>query len=278
MLTVRVLVVASACLVTGLSAQAPAPAPTLDGVLRLAGEYVADYAGRLSAVVAEERYTQRDTPGARSIGGTRNLVSDFLLVRVPGTQEWIGFRDVFEVNAWKVRDRQERLLNLFVQSPGDAIERARRISDESARYNIGPIHRTINLPTTALLFIAPSSQPRFTFKKAGEETVDGVRYWVVEGKEHQTPTFIRSSLGKYWFLTTRYWIDPASGRIARTDMRVSEGLRSAVTVDYKPDGRLGLWVPAAMKESYDQGSVMIRCEATYSNYRAFQVNTSEVFR
>ena len=67
------------------------------------------------------------------------LVSDFLLVQVPG-EGWLPFRDVFERDGKQVRDREERLAALFLKgSSRSAFEQARAIMDEGARYNIGNV-------------------------------------------------------------------------------------------------------------------------------------------
>ena len=58
------------------------------------------------------------------------LVSDFLLVQVPG-EGWLPFRDVFERDGKQVRDRQERLAALFLKgSSRSAFAQARAIMDE----------------------------------------------------------------------------------------------------------------------------------------------------
>ena len=81
------------------------------------------------------------------------LVSDFLLVQVPG-EGWTPFRDVFERNGQKLRDREERLAKLFLNGASrSSFDQARQIMLEGARYNIGTIERTINLPTLPLVFL-----------------------------------------------------------------------------------------------------------------------------
>ena len=77
----------------------------------------------------------------------RELLSDFLLVKLPGRRLSIPFRDVLEVDGREVGDREARLTRLFLQPAPDALTRAREIAAESARYNIGRVVRTVNLPT-----------------------------------------------------------------------------------------------------------------------------------
>lgn len=143
------------------SAQVPAPV-TLTDLLARSARYIADYQERLSSVVAEEHYDQRvdtisgefGTFGTRGTARTkrvrRRLTSDYLLVRRPGQSGWVPFRDVFEVDGKPVRDREERLTSLFVVSPATAWDQAAAIVDQSTRFNLGTVRRTINAPTCRL--------------------------------------------------------------------------------------------------------------------------------
>src|SRR5947207_1163735 len=145
-------------------------APTPDALLQRAASYVSDFEARFSNVVAEEHYVQRAPSTARSTSSMPSLVhrelkSDVLFVKVPGDDTWVPFRDVFEVDGRPVRDRQERLTALFLQPSAVAIDRAKQIANESARYNIGAVFRTINMPVLALEVLRAENQPRFTFSR-----------------------------------------------------------------------------------------------------------------
>ena len=118
---------------------------------------------------------------------TRTLVSDYLQVKIPGYEGWLPFRDVFEVDGQRVRDRQDRLVKLFVQtSPSRALDNAQAIVKESARYNIGGVRRELNFPTLPLWFLEPQNTRRFNFRKVGEETLSGRRVIVIEYTESST--------------------------------------------------------------------------------------------
>src|SRR4029434_4759110 len=105
-----------------------------------AGAYVEEFQRRFGSMVTEERYEQSVQEAVAL--GTRTrpqfervvLVSDFLLVQVPG-EGWTPFRDVFERNGQKLRDREDRLANLFLNgSSRSSVEQARQIMLESTRY------------------------------------------------------------------------------------------------------------------------------------------------
>ena len=121
-----------------------------------------------SATSRASRSARRSAPRSAGRSSTRVvLVSDFLLVQVPG-EGWMPFRDVFERNGQKVRDREERLAKLFLNgSSRSSVDQARQIMVESARYNIGTVERTINLPTLPLALSHPGA-PRPLHVRAGQ--------------------------------------------------------------------------------------------------------------
>lgn len=253
---------------------------TLAEILFRANQYVVRYEKDLAAVVSEERYTQQ-VVGRHGAKRTRELRSDVLMIRTPASESWMGFRDVFEVDGRPLGDRQERLQKLFLEGGDIGLTQARKIADESARFNIGDIHRNFNVPTVPLEFLNPLNQYRFYFEKVGEETIEGTPTWAVRYAEHARPTFIRTNLGDL-FARGMLWIEPTEGRVVRTELTVGDfrtNLRSTLTVTYRPDERLGLWVPAEMIEVYerprDDGADAIRCVATYSNFRRFNVQVDE---
>ena len=263
-----------------LTAQVRAADAPLDVVLARAREYVEKYQRDLAMVVSEERYEQEVRfPGPPLQRGGRDLTqktvlkSDFLLVR-DAAGGWVPFRDVFERDGAMVRDRDERLSKLFLASPGTAIEQARRIADESARYNVGNINRNINLPTLALLFLTAAHVDRFEFADRGR---DG-QARVVQFKETGHPTYVATTGGRDLPVSGRYWIDEATGRVERTELTASDsGLDARINVSYRADAAAGLWVPERMEEFYLQKGDRseIRGNAMYSRFRRFQVNTTE---
>jgi hypothetical protein len=267
-----------------------APGTGLDDVLRRTGQYVSSCAEQLAAVVGQEEYVQTVAEqvngsgnAARPAAGssrTQVLLSDFALIAVAGNASgWEGFRDVFEVNGTSVRDRKDRLERLFAESPATALRQARTIADESARYNIGPIARNFNVPTAVLFFMHPSNQPRFKFTKIGEAEVNHRRCWIVAFAERWRPTLIRTPANKDVPAKGRAWIEPGSGTVLLTELRIDGFLPSTressatLAVDYGLDERLGVWVPTEMREQYrfvkgDTVSTTIGV-AKYSNFRRF---------
>ena len=252
--------------------------PALEAVLARTADYVENYWHEVSAVVAEEVYEQRvmgTMPGAGVVKAvtvqTRKLVSDFLLVKVPGYQGWLPFRDVFEVDGQQVRDRDNRLQRLFVEAPADkAMESANTIWGESARYNLGSVRRNLNVPTLPLMFLHAENAGRFSFTKRGEQDEGGMRTWMVEYRELAKPTIIKTPAGADVPVSGWFWVEPTNGRVVRTTL---EGGGASITVIYRPCAETpGLWLPASMDERY--GSTIV-ARATYSKIRRFRVFTEE---
>ena len=260
----------------GLSATAQAP-PLLGRAIAFADRFFEQF----GAVVSEERYEQRVRRNpASSTSSTRNrpqdttLVSDFLLVQVPG-EGWVPFRDVFERDGSKVRDREDRLANLFLKGTGrTTFDQARKIMDEGSRYNIGAIERNINAPTLALSFLTPLHRYRFSFAAAGRDDTGAI----LEFKETARPTFIATTGSRDLPVSGRIWIDEATGVVRKTHLdAVDPTVAAHITVTYALDETLGVWVPKRMDERYlgSGGTAQVTGTATYSRFRRFQVSTSE---
>ena len=270
--------------------------PTLPAVMDRAAQYAVEYEQRFSMLVAEEDYYQRsDRPleagnPSRTRGPSggvvlppnndraRRLRSDYLLVH-SDEGGWLPFRDVFEVDGRRLRDRDDRLVRLLLKPSQSSSERAQRIMAESTRYNLGRITRTINIPTLGVVLLKPGLRERFRVTADGTETVAGREAWKLAYEEIARPTLVKNVTGMDLLMRGALWVEPATGVILKTSMWVADGAMSAtVTVDFREDESVGLWVPSQMAEHYraSAGSEEIRCTATYSNYRKFSVSTDEV--
>ncbi len=278
---------------------APPPVPAeLVPVLELAARYVLDYEQAFRDIAAEESYTQwaqgQDTPvaGPRLICSAtscrRVTRADVVFVRLGGKIPWGTFRDVFEVDGQKVRDREARLETLFqASSPASVGQRVRAILDESTRYNIGPAVRNINFPTLSLVFLHPRNQSRFAWKRGGTRRLGAVEGLEVEFEEVvMRPTLVDQDGQGDLPAKGRFWIDPARGTVLRseTEFRFEPArARAYVATQYQAEPRLAMWVPSEMREKYDDLPGTPRpvfhspSEATarYSNFRKFTVTIQD---
>jgi hypothetical protein len=267
-------------------------APTLDVVLARAGVYIIGFQRQLSGVVAEEQYVQDVRyplgTGARYsplLARHRELKSDLLLVKPVGADRWIQFRDVFEVDGKATRDRSERLMRLFLAPSTSSASQVERIAEESSRYNIGNLYRTVNVPVLALVVLDPANQPRFTFKRTDRHepliargTERAPDAWVIDYQEVQKHTMIRTTNGRDLSARGRFWIEPATGDVLASEL-VAEDLtiKGTIDVDYGLEPTIGLRVPVSMRERYEirRDGSRVDGEASYSRYRQFQVKVDE---
>jgi hypothetical protein len=257
----------------------PAPEPTMFAqVLRRAHEYVVIYEDHeLSSVIAEEEYQQEvfNAQGQRT--AQRMLRSDYFIFQLPPDEDWFALRDVYEVDGQPTGERLARARRLF-STTGDSVERATAMAEESARYNLGTVVRTINVPTFPLRFLRPASRPRFRFEAGGEEEVGGVRTWIVSYRETRGPTFSASPDGRDVPARGRFWVEPTTGAIVRSELIMGGTrrvpARATIIVTYRQDAALGLWAPAEMQERYDYPRAATTAEvvtatAKYSSLRPF---------
>jgi hypothetical protein len=280
-------------------AQKPDDRAMLDAVLRRAGAYVLEFQGKLSGIVAEERYEQNVKPVLQSyaIGGLpragaaqdawRVLKSDLLLVKPVGADRWVQFRDVFEVDGKPVHDRNERLVKLFLEPTAATSRQAEQIVSESSRYNIGNVQRTINVPVLALLILDPTNQRRFQFwrgddrkpRMGGEpKALDGAGLWVIEYEELRRGTMIRTTNDQDLPSHGRFWIEASTGRVLATELVAEDtALRGTIDVKYQLEPAVNLLVPIEMRERYEirRDGSRVEGTATYARFRQFQVKVDE---
>jgi hypothetical protein len=250
-------------------------------VVRRMAAYVDRYGERASIVVATERYTQRVKSGAQAAARERNTVADFAIVKAQGFGGWVGFRDVVEADGVRISDHEDRLLRVLENVTG-SFDEAKRLSDESARFNIGSIARNFNVPTAALFFFGRDNLERFKFTR--KSAAGGL--WEVAFRETAHPTLVRTPEGRSIPSEGTVWVSGADGTVVRTRIHMSFAARGSgfssssveaeIEVTYTHVPAVGLWLPAAMTESYEmvRGSTRerITTEAKYSDYRVFQTS------
>jgi hypothetical protein len=280
-----------ALLTLTLSLHAAPQRTELDRVLARSSDYVVEYGHELASVLAEERYSQRLVLRSnRTTFQSRELQSEIAFVRLPESTEWLSFRNVTTVDGTPIPEADGRLARVFQESSNTLLARAHAIAGESARYNLGPITREINVPTTALHFLHPNHKSGCRFEKDGEEEADGERAWVVRFRERERGSLITRGDGRNLPAEGRLWIVPVDGRVVRTELVVKDFVRgggadskATIHVRWRRDAALDLWVPAELSETYEgpwrtmttpRGSDRYDIEgtATYSNYRRFTVD------
>jgi len=269
----------------------PAGESDITAVLTRVAAYVEEFDRQLAGVVLEEQYDQRvlpDSMGSRRSGYGRRLRSDLLMVRLEAEDRWVQFRDVFEVDGRAVRDRNERLARLFLSPSASTFEQAEAIALESARYNVGSVYRTINVPVLAMSYFSPRHRHRSTFSRVEPGNTKGLAglasaqdIWAIRFEETQPNTLIRTEADADLPANGRAWVEVSTGRILKTEL-IAEAvrIRARLEVTYRAEPGVEVLVPSEMREEYDggPGTSRISSRASYGNVKRFTVTTETTVR
>jgi hypothetical protein len=200
------------------------------------------------------------------------------------------------VDRQPVRDRSDRLADLFLNPTSGTRDQARRIAFESARYNIGNIERTINVPLLPLLFLAPEHRHAMKFKHldpadrahAGASVPEGLpssphftaraEMWTIEFRERNDDTIIRTTRHRDLPASGRFWIDPDTGRVLMAELIANtRDVEARMAVSFQSEPFLGMLVPIEMSERYSARGTLIEGVASYGNFRRFRVDVDDRF-
>jgi hypothetical protein len=266
---------AMAVSVAAMRAAPPLERQSAGELLARVRQYALQYQQQAPSFVARERYTQNITYD-RGRSGHRILVADLVMVRLPGTAGWMSFRDVVEVDGRAVRDRERRLVELLQSPSSSVLAQARELAAESARFNIGRIKRTINVPDIAFPYLDATHADRITFAAQPSTKIDDIPVEVFRFKETRGPSILRQIDGTDLLAGGRVWVDAASGAVVRTELIVRDRFSNgSCVVDFQLHERMAIRVPSRMTERYRLTGETINGVATYSDYRQFTVSTSE---
>ena len=253
---------------------AEAQSPKVDELIPRATAYAHDFVDRFSNVVAEERYEQQITVPRRS----RVLTSDFLLVKIPGDEVWQSFRDVAAVDGKPVRDREDRLMKLFLQPSSSTLRRAAEIREAGARHNLIDIG-TLSNPLLVIAFLQHQYVDRFRFNLAGLDKKLGPDVRTVRFVEFRQPTVLKLNANADLFSRGLIWVEEATGRVVKTELQVGGQVAPVrITTQFTFDEDLGINVPTSMEDWYPQGTGEFRGKATYGKFRRFEVKTQEAIQ
>jgi hypothetical protein len=227
------------------------------------------------SLVAEERYVQNVTSTAER-PQHREMTSELVMVRLPGSAGWVMLRDVMMVDKRRLHDREERLLKLLQSPEPNAFAQARELARESARFNLGRVTRTVNVPDMAIEYLLPQHTGRMKFEAPRRDTIDGAEVVMFRFREVRGPSIVRDPRGVDLLAQGRVWAEPASGAIVRTELILRDRqLTGTNVVDFRADPRLPIRVPVKMTERHVSPGESIDAVATYSNFRSFAVATTE---
>jgi hypothetical protein len=259
-------------------------------LLDRASRYVLDYESSFWLLAMDEEYVQwierpinpganlsRTNPGGGAgYGGPlrkRIIKSDFLLVQLGAGRGWMPFRDILTMDGHEIRAHDDRLVRLFRSSNPEAFDLAAKIHDEGKQYDMGQVSRTINIPMLGMMLLHPEVRGRFTFQHGPDESINGRVVERLSYRETRRPTLTRTSRGRDLALTGRIWIESTTGVVVKTEVIAADPIvRAQVTVTYRRDAELGMWLPEKMEEYYKANLALddIFATSAFSTPRVFQ--------
>ena len=271
-----------------LTAAAPAPAQQEARVVArfvdAAADYVRRYQAELTSVIAEEQYSQEvraQTPRKGDTPLDTRISSEVFFMFTPG-HDWMTIRDVLAVDG-RALDTRPDLRAALRDLPAPQV--AARFKAYNSRFNVGRVHRNFNEPTLSLLVLDDRHRKRFTFTRAKARQGDHPAQVRLAFRESKRPTLVRDLDGKPAYSMGEFTLDPATGRVDEIRLSLAVGrLTVVLETIYERDARLGIHVPVRFTEHYVDGRAPrdgrargrheeILCEATYSNFQRFAVQT-----
>ena len=240
-------------------------------------DYIERFELQVSALVAEEHYVQRleRRVSASRIHSTRELRSDYVLVKPADSLAWIGYRDVFEVDGAPVRERDSRVVDILSSTAPDSHERAAAFALQGARFNLGPM-RTINVPTMPLQLAGRQHAGRISLRVDRTDRRKGLT--MLRLVEPNRPTLVRTPDGTDVLSSGTLTVRTGDGAVVAATLSFrfpGSRMRDASTmaVEYGDVEDIPVLVPLRMTETLPMDDGQASGVAAYSNYRRFQTTS-----
>jgi hypothetical protein len=233
-------------------------------------KYIAAYEQEFAFLLANESYAQSRLR-ATALVESRVLESEMFLTFLPADDEWVAVRDVLKVDGEPVPARED--LRTLLGSKAEFRGLIAQIVERNARYNIG-VRRNFNEPTLPLLLMDAKRVRDVKFErgaivKDGDATLVTLLF-----SERGRPTLVRGPDGSMP-ASGEIVVEAGTGVVRRTRFELDHaGVKVRMTTNYAREPKLGLWLPETFTERYETSPTqeLVLCEATYSNYRRFEVN------
>jgi hypothetical protein len=281
-----------ACPIQGIDSQQDDP--VLSGLLEKAAAYVDAFEKDFAVVLGDESYEQKVAVTRRPGRGqsvtsreNRKTRAEILFAWVPSQQWWLVVRNVLLVDGRAVSGSTGTFTRVFDGRAPDPMSELRRIRTDSARFNLGDIYRDFNDPTLAVQFLSSRNQERFQFALSTRTNGAGNGLLDINFSERQQPRLLSGPNGDLP-VTGSFLIHAGDGTVVQSRLKLIDarsGTRAEIVVRYRPDQKLGRWIPARMQESYQQTvpeegplrrltilEQRIECVASYSNFRRFETS------
>lgn len=287
------MIAALLALVAPPHAQQPAAPVPIHELMARASYWNTRFELSLSGLLFRERYRQQRgraanstlgdrvivDSGTRLVGPTRLLEANVFLLRPPGFDGFIVYRDVYRVDNRTIGDHTERLQTLLADGSASAMAQARRLTHESARHNLAGMRRNINVPTMLYAYLTPGHVRGLTVREAGREMVAGLNVVVVDFQETASPTVVRSAGKDDVPASGRFWIHPESGAVPRamSEFTVDRD-KGRLEVQLALHPALSVWVPKEMTEVWQSQGNRLVGVAQYDRIQRLSVSTNEIIK
>lgn len=282
----RMLVLIALSAVLPLAQQAPPAAAQTASPIEAASKWAAAFDESLSGLLFRERYRQTADVGYSaghrlgSTGTELTLEASVFLLQVPGRDRFVVYRDVYSAGGQRVADHTERLQKLLISQASNTHAQAQRLTDASARYNVGSINRNVNTPTMAFEFLSSANLSRLSLREEGRETIDGLDLVVIAFEETARPTLVRGDNGADVPARGRYWVDPLTGAVPRAvvEFMSNAGFSGRLEVRLSRHPLLKTWVPVELSERWTSPTSNAAGVARYDRFQRLSVSTDEIVK
>ena len=228
-------------------------APSLADLLKLAGDYHADYVNQISGVTLEEQYQLLDVTGGKMQAVTR-IASDVVFVNLNGGVA--ALRDSFAVDSKPLRERTPRITALLAAPTASTKDwdTVVQFPSQSSMYFGLDLILKVNEPTFALRFIGKNLQGELKYSLDGRKKLNGVDTAGIRFEETaaQDKKYLTGSRGNVRAFG-RIWVDVATGAVHQTELWLESKTETGnITVKYAPYPAVNLVLPTETTETYEE--------------------------
>ena len=254
----------------------------LNDLVSSVGAYAERFRDDFRTIIGTERYQQTVRRSLVYRGPrTRRIDSDIFFTPVGVPPRFMTVRSTARVDGRAMSGAHERVLEALASTTvATRDDRLRALATEGARYNLGPVGRTFNDPTLALMFLTPELRGRFSFTRGETSTLRGQRVQRLVFREVTRPSLIRDERDNIDGEIHGALAVGDDGRVLESELvvNVRNHVEARVHVRYAAQPSLQMWLPESMDEDYrsdegaGRGMTLITCTARYSGYRRFETS------
>jgi hypothetical protein len=257
------------CLLVAAAPQAraqrepPVPKELLERVADRAEQFLAEFGN----YAAEETLDQTRWEGKRRRETKRQIVSDYLVVRLPeNPRELAEFRDVVSVDGKEKLSAEARSAKWPKIVAAKGRSEIVALVEDPAKYRLSS--EDFASPGLLVSRLARRYQDRMRYFFA-QDTSDIASKHVLVGYRQVAGEGLMEVEGKPVYPRGQAWIEPDDGHVLRVEEEFEhKSTRYSVAVDFGPSDELGAWVPQGVTvRVFEKGHLALQNIYTYANFR-----------